>query len=115
MIIITSTCILLQFIAFDLLRIDVHGFRLFCNYFLNKYPGYFILPIRITGSAVESLFSQFKYSAGGKLDAANYSFSRAVSLVKQVTSVHHSGKEYRDGMLALPSLPLTKKEYNKKS
>ena len=37
------------------------------------------------------------------------------SLVKQVTSVHHSGKEYRDGTLALPSLPLTKKEYNKKS
>lgn len=112
MIIITSTCILLQFIAFDLLRIDVHGFRLFSNYFLNKYPGYFILPIRITGSAVESLFSQFKYR---KLDAANYSFSRAVSLVKQITSVHHSGKEYRDGTLALPSLPLTKKEYNKKS
>uniref|UniRef100_A0A1X7VST4 Uncharacterized protein n=1 Tax=Amphimedon queenslandica TaxID=400682 RepID=A0A1X7VST4_AMPQE len=97
----------------DLLGIDVNGFNLFCKYFLNKYPGYYIVPIRITGSAVESLFSPFKFSSGGKLDAANYSYSRGVSLIKQVTSTHHSIKDYRDGELAMPSLPLTKKE-NKK-
>ena len=60
------------------------------------------------------LFSQFKYSSGGKLDAANYCYSRAVSLVKQVTSKHHSGKEYRDGQLHIDNVPLTKKVYNKK-
>lgn len=102
-------------IAFDLLRIDINCFNLFCQFFLNKYPGYYIVPIRITGSAVESLFSQFKYSAGGKLDASNYTYSRGVSLVKQVTSTHHSGKDYRNSELKIPSLPLTKKDYNKKS
>ena len=93
-------------IAFDLLRIDFYGFNMFCRYFLEKYPGYYVSPLRVSGSAVETLFSQFKYSAGGKLDAANYSYSRAVSLVKQVTSSHHSGKDYRDEQLATPTLPL---------
>ena len=101
--------------AFDLLRIDIHGFNMFCKHFVTKYPGYFISPLRTTGSAVETLFSQYKYSAGGKLDAANYSYSRAVSLVKQVTTTHHSGEDYRDGELAVPSLPLSKKQYNKMS
>ena len=100
-------------IAFDLLRIDIHGFNMFCRYFLEKYPGYFISPLRVLGSAVETLFSQFKYSAGGKLDAANYSYTRAVSLVKQVAKTHHSGKDYRDGSLATPNLPLSKKVYGK--
>ena len=44
--------------------------------FFTKYPGYFV---RLSGSAVESLFSQYKYNAGGKLDAANYSSARAAS------------------------------------
>ena len=87
----------------------------FFNVFSTKYPGYYIVHIRITGSAVESLFSQFKYSAGGKLDASNYTYSQGVSLVKQVTSTHHSDKDYRDSELKIPSLPLTKKDYNKKS
>uniref|UniRef100_A0A1X7V7C0 Uncharacterized protein n=1 Tax=Amphimedon queenslandica TaxID=400682 RepID=A0A1X7V7C0_AMPQE len=67
----------------DLLRIDVNGFNPFCKYFLAKYPGYFISPLRITGCAVQTLFSPYKYSAGGKLDVANYSYTRAVSLVNQ--------------------------------
>ena len=70
------------FVAFDLLRIDVYGFRSFCKYFLQKYPGYLVSPLRLSGSAVESLFSQFKYYAGGKLDAANYITARACTLIK---------------------------------
>ena len=97
-----------SYTAFDLLRIDIHGFNVFAA-ILEKYPGYFISPLRVSGSTVETLFSQFKYSAGGKLDAANYSYSRAVSLVKQVATTHHSGKDYRDINLATPTLPLTKR------
>ena len=82
----------------------------FAAIFLEKYPGYFIFPLRVSGSAVETLFSQFKYSAGGKLDDANYSYSRAVSLVKQVATTHHSGKDYRDGNLATPILYLLLKK-----
>ena len=99
-----------SYTAFDLLRIDIHGFNMFCRYFLEKYSGYFISPLGVSGSTVETLFSQFKYSAGGKLDAANYSYSRAVSLVKQVATTHHSGKDYRDGNLATPILYLLLKK-----
>ena len=53
-------------------------------------------------------------SASGKLDAANYSYSRAVCLVKQVSASHHSVKEYRDGQLDITDLCMTKKIYNRK-
>ena len=99
------------FVAFDLLRIDVYGFRSFCKYFLQKYPGYLVSPLRLSGSAVESLFSQFKYNTGGKLDAANYITARACTLIKQVTASHHSGKSYRDEEISIPTLPLQKKRY----
>lgn len=56
-------------VAFDLLRIDIYGF---CETFLSKYPGYFISPLRLSGSAVETIFSQYKYTCGGKLNAGNY-------------------------------------------
>ena len=108
-------CFISSLIAFDLLRIDIIGFNLFCEYFLKKYPDYFVSPLRISGSAVETLFSQFKYSAGGKLDAANYSYSRAVCLVKRVSASHHSGKEYSDCQLDIPDLCMTKKIYNRKN
>jgi hypothetical protein len=68
-------------------------------------------PLRVSGSAVETLFSQYKYSAGGKLDAANYSTARAANLIKQSVSSHHSSKHYRDFEMLIPSLPLEKKTY----
>ena len=80
----------------DNIRIDVQGFTEFCGAFLKKYSGYFISPIRLTGSAVENLFAQYKYTTGGKLDAANYSIARAAFLTKQSISNHNSGKGYRD-------------------
>ena len=51
---------------------------------MDKYPGYFLSPLRLSGSAVESLFGQFKYSSGGKLDAANYSTAHAACMVKPI-------------------------------
>lgn len=64
---------------------------------------------------METLFSQYKYSAGGKLDAANYATARAANLVKQSVSCHHSGKNYRDGEISTARLPLTRKVYGNKS
>ena len=98
-------------IAWDLLRIDVYGFKAFCKYFFERYPGYFIAPLRISGSAVESLFSQFKHNSGGKLDACNYATARCAHLVKQSASGHHSGAGYRDQTLSFMEIPLRKKEY----
>ena len=42
--------------AWDNLRIDVYGFTELTKYFLECYPGYFLSPLRVSGSAVESLF-----------------------------------------------------------
>ena len=92
----------------------MYGFKAFCDYFLSTYPGYFVSPLRLSGSAVETLFSQYKYSVGGKLDAANYITARAAGLVKQTVVTHHSGKNYRDYELSTVSLPLQKKVYGKK-
>ena len=115
--IIFDTCYCLTyivyFIAWDLLRIDIYGFREFCNWFLQTYPTYFIAPLRLSGSAVESLFSQYKHNSGGKLDSVNYTTARAAHLVKQSISEHHSGKGYRDEALNTFEIPLRKKTYNK--
>lgn len=99
--------------AWDLLRIVVYGFRAFCEWFLRTYPTYFVSPLHLSGSAVESLFSQYKFSAGGKLDAVNYATSRAAHLIKQCTAEHHSGRSYRDESLCFTETPLQKKSYNK--
>ena len=67
------------FVAFDLLRRDVYGFRSFCKYFLqNTLVTLFHLSVYL--SLQLSLFSQFKYNTGGKLDAANYITARAYVL-----------------------------------
>ena len=87
----------------------MQGFRGLCEAFLRKYPkGYYVAPLRVTGSAVETLFGQFKYSSGGKLDAANYSVARAAFLMKQATEGHHSGVGYRDAPLYVHTIELNK-------
>ena len=100
------------FLAWDLLRIDVYGFKAFCQWFLTTYPTYFISPLRLSGSAVESLFSQYKFNAGGKLDAVNYATSRAAHLILQCSADHHSGTSYRDETIAVSEIPLKRKKYN---
>jgi len=90
----------------------VYGFKAFCEWFLKTYPTYFVSPLRLSGSAVESLFSQYKFSAGGKLDSVNYTTSRAAHLIKQCTAEHHSGTSYRDENLSFIETPIQKKVYN---
>ena len=102
-------------LAWDLLRICVYGFESFCTYFLNRYPDRFVSPLRVSGSAVESLFSQYKQSANGKLDAINYPISRAAQLIKQTVSLHHSGEGYRNQCLdtCQTDVHLQRKKYDK--
>ena len=76
---------------------------------------YFVSPLRISGSAVESLFSQYKHIAGGKLDAVNYTTARGAHLMKQIVSEHHSGAGYRDQTISVAELGLRKKSYNKQT
>ena len=78
---------------------------------MNEYPDHFISPIRLSGSAVETLFSQFKHSTGGKLSASNCTVARVANLVKNVVAAHHSSTSYRDTSLNLSGCQLEKKQY----
>ena len=55
-----------------MLRLTVQGFQGLCTDFLTRNPGYFIKPVRVNGSVVESLFGRFKYNANGHLSGVNY-------------------------------------------
>ena len=46
------------------------------------------MPVRINGSAIESLFSRFKYNADGNLSAVNY--ETAISRLLTANSVSQS-------------------------
>ena len=81
------------------------------GYFFKKYPGYFVFPLRISGSAVESLFSQFKHNDGRKLDLCNYITTKCAHSVKQSAAHHHSSAGYCDQTLSYMELPLQKKTY----
>ena len=83
------------------------------EWFSCQYPNHFISPIPLWGSAVETLFSQFKYCIGGKLSSTNYAAARASLLIKHTVSSHHSSKGYRDTPLDLPDCVLQKKKYGK--
>lgn len=106
--------------AWDNLRIDALGFTAFCKSFLKRYPGYYIVPLRMSGSAVETLFAQYKYLSGNKLDSVNYTTARAKCMCKSAVDagaehVHHSGQYYRDMPLFIPNVQLQKKTYRKES
>jgi len=57
--------------------------------------------VRLSRSTVETLLSQFKSTARGKLSAMNYPTARAAHLVKHTVTPHHSSKGYRDAPLNL--------------
>ena len=100
--------------AWDNLRINVYGFAAFCEWFFKEYPSYFIVPIPTTGSAVETLFAQYMYLSGNKLDAVNYTTARSNYICKnKVEATHHSGMCYRDIPLNMPSALLEKKKYDR--
>jgi hypothetical protein len=91
----------------------VYGFRAFCEDFLQQHPKHFVSPLRVSGSAVETLFGQYKFATGGKLDASNYATARAACTVRNIVTPHHSGKSYRDMPLRDIGTPLEKKHYGK--
>lgn len=63
-------------------------------------PDYFISPLRINGSAIESIFSVLKYTAGGNLSASKYgSFRRQVITGWEVITNSNSERDYRDDII----------------
>ena len=78
----------------------VYGFAQFCHWFVATYPDYFISPLRINGSAIESIFSVLKFTAGGNLSASNYSsFRGRVITGREVITNSNSERGYRDDII----------------
>ena len=85
--------------TWDLLRIMHYGFLGFCSDFLERNPEHVIHPMRLNGSAVETIFSQLKYTSGGNLMSTNYSSSRASLLITRDVSWKHANDDYRNAPL----------------
>jgi hypothetical protein len=64
----------------------VHGFTGLCLDFLRKNPDHFVVPVRVTGSVIESLFSNLKYVSGGQLSSINYSTSLSALITQRESS-----------------------------
>ena len=76
----------------------VSSFLGFCEWFFANFKApYFVSPLRINGSSIESLYSLLKFGAGGHLSALNYGSGLArVKARVEVSRVTDSGKRYRD-------------------
>ncbi len=101
--------------TWDLLRIMYYGFIGFCEDFLRKHPGYTIYPIRMNGSAVETVFSQLKYASGGNLMSTNYASVRSSMLIRGSISGKHKRDDYRDVPLFIRQHPLQKQSNKKRT
>lgn len=83
----------------------MHGFLSFCEWFFTSVSPdgrYFITPLRINGSALESIFSVLKHTRGGNLSAIAYppALGRLISR-KSLAQNNNSEKGYRDQSLNL--------------
>ena len=67
----------------DLLRIVIFGFQGLVKSFLVQHPDNYIVPLKVNGSAVETLFSQFKFETNSKLNSVNYANARSRVLLKK--------------------------------
>ena len=73
-----------------------YGFKGLCDDFLTRNVGYIIVPIRISGSAIESVFSCLKYISGGNLSSVNYSSSLSALVTREISSNSVAEKGYRN-------------------
>ena len=92
--------------TWELMRIAYGGLKGLSDDVLQEHPTYRILPKRINGSAMETLFSQFKYLTSSKLTAVNYPTARAAYLAKVDVHGRKFKCEYRNAPLYIKQAPL---------
>lgn len=95
--------------TWDLLRITWYGYREFCKDFLQRHPGYFVYPLRLTGSAVETIFSRLKFITGGHLSAVNNASARANLLTRCEVHGRRTTDPYRNAPLYVREHKLTRR------
>ena len=59
---------------------------------------------------METLFGQYKFASGGKLDSSNYTPARAACMVRNIVTHHHSGKGYKYDAMTSMAVPLEEKK-----
>ena len=80
----------------------------------NAATGHYIVPVKLNGSAVETVFSQVKYISGGKLTGLNYATAlRNMDLQKELQGTYKRSDDYRNVPLCIASTPVVKKQRNK--
>ena len=65
------------------------GFVGLCEDCTTAYPGYYITPVCINGSAIESVLSSVKYNVSVQLSVANY--MTALTAIHTTKAVKHAG------------------------
>ena len=93
------------------MRVCWFGFRDFCNEFLHNHPGFYVTPLRLNGSAIETIFSQLKHASRGSLTAVTYESARAQLLTRHSVHGPRTRDEYRDAPVYVKEseLPLKKR------
>lgn len=92
--------VLLQ--TWDLLETMFNGFTGLCEELFAEHPGYYVIPVRISGSAIESVFSCLKYISGGNLSSVNYSTSLMSLATQKEVPCNSKGEDtYRNVPLNL--------------
>lgn len=92
--------------TWDLTRLMYYGFTEFCQCFLQRFPGYYIWPLRLNGSALETIFSQLKFSMNGQLSSVNYAPALATLKLKRRIHGQRGKFVYRKTPLYVRELPL---------
>lgn len=83
-----------------MLEIIYRGFKGLCETFVIEHPGYYIVPVRITGSAIETVFSSLKYISGSNPSSINYSSSLSALATQRETGAGSSNRQdhYRNDL-----------------
>ena len=72
--------------------------------------GYYIVPLKLKGSATQTLFAQMKFNANGKLSTTNYATAKKVIVLKK--DIH--GQKYNvweyDSVYTTQQVPLKRKD-----
>ena len=84
----------------------VAGFKGLCSDFFVRNPCYFMKPVRVNGSVVESFFGRFKYNADGHLSAVNYRGCVARLIVSDAVK---GREDYRTSSIDLQDVLTTRK------
>lgn len=83
----------------DLMKLMYWGFKDFITLFLKNHEGYVIYPVRLNGSAIETVFSQLKGITHGHLSARNYSSAVATLVTRGSIQNRKKRIQYRNAPL----------------